>query len=407
MNNKKYFPTALALYFTYFIHGIGVSILGQYKQSFAGVWGATPLADGTFDVSIVIGVIAALGLGRLISLPIAGPFSDKFGRRKSGLIGIAFYVAYFVGIAMAPSMEVAYVFAIFGGIANSFLDTCVTPSLLEIFTNSGDVANMFTKFSISIGQFVLPFFIGFVAVSQMSYTTIFYVTAAAILIDGILIAFMPFPPANIVAGEEGKKPEKVKMKFTLTSLAVVAIGFTVTSTFQLWLNCNQELGKMYGLADPSKIQSLYAAGTFTAILVSSVLLKKIKPVKILILYPSIAAVMLLIIYFVQTPGITLIGGFVIGYAGAGGVLQLAVSTANSFFPENKGKITSIVMIASSVANYVILNVAGMLTKAGGTNGPKYVVLLNIVITLIGVLLALFVNVRMGKEANDANVVKAA
>ncbi len=34
------------------------------------------------------------------------------------------------------------------------------------------------------------------------------------------------------------------------------------------------------------------------------------------------------------------------------------------FPTNKGKITSIVMIASSIANYVILNIAGIITKSG-------------------------------------------
>ena len=30
INYKKFYPTAVALYFTYFIHGIGASILGQY-----------------------------------------------------------------------------------------------------------------------------------------------------------------------------------------------------------------------------------------------------------------------------------------------------------------------------------------------------------------------------------------
>jgi len=403
MNTKKYLPTALALYFTYFIHGIGVSILGQYKQSFAGSWGAAKLSTGAFDVSIVLAVIAALGLGRLITLPIAGPLSDKFGRRISGLIGIVLYVAYFVGIVMAPSMSVAYVFALLGGAANSFLDTCVTPSLLEIFTESGDVANMFTKFSISIGQFVLPFAIGFVAASAMSYTTIFFAAGAALAIDGLLIAFMPFPPRNVVAGD-GKsvqaKPEK--MKFTPVSIAVISLGFTITSTFQLWLNCNQELGKLYGLANPKDIQSYYAMGTMAAVLVTAVLVKKLlKPVHILVLYPSISFVMLGIVYMVRTPGICLIAGFVLGYAAAGGVLQLAVSTANSFFPMHKGKITSIVMIASSLANFIILNIAGMLSKAGGAaNGPLYVVLLNMGVTLVGILIAVYVNVQFKKQGVD-------
>ncbi|HHR1885274.1 TPA: MFS transporter [Listeria monocytogenes] len=400
MNAKRFYPTAIALYFTYFIHGIGVSILGQYKQDFAGVWGADKLSDGTFDVSMVIAVIAALGLGRLLTLPISGPFSDKFGRKPSALIGVALYAVYFIGLAFAPNMYIAYAFAFVGGAANSFLDTAVTPSVLEIFTKNGAIANMFTKFSISIGQFVLPFAIGMVAAANMSFRTLFVITMVLIVIDGLIIAFMPFPPMNNNVGGEKAKPEK--MKFNATSWAIIGIGFTCTSTFQLWLNCNQELGKLYGMADPSEIQSFYSLGTMCAILITAVLVKKfILPVRILILYPAIATLMLLIIYIVQTPTICLIGGFVIGYAAAGGVLQLAVSTANEFFPTNKGKITSIVMISSSLANYIVLNVASYITKAGGIEGPKYVLLFNVAITVIGILLAIFVNMRYKNESKIA------
>ncbi|NVP95123.1 MFS transporter [Listeria monocytogenes] len=400
MNAKRFYPTAIALYFTYFIHGIGVSILGQYKQDFAGVWGADKLSDGTFDVSMVIAVIAALGLGRLLTLPISGPFSDKFGRKPSALIGVALYAVYFIGLAFAPNMYIAYAFAFVGGAANSFLDTAVTPSVLEIFTKNGAIANMFTKFSISIGQFVLPFAIGMVAAANMSFRTLFVITMVLIVIDGLIIAFMPFPPMNNNVGGEKAKPEKIK--FNATSWAIIGIGFTCTSTFQLWLNCNQELGKLYGMADPSKIQSFYSLGTMCAILITAVLVKKfILPVRILILYPAIATLMLLIIYIVQTPTICLIGGFVIGYAAAGGVLQLAVSTANEFFPTNKGKITSIVMISSSLANYIVLNVASYITKAGGIEGPKYVLLFNVAITVIGILLAIFVNMRYKNESKIA------
>lgn len=33
----------------------------------------------------------------------------------------------------------------------------------------------------------------------------------------------------------------------------------------LWMNCNQELGRLYGLADPSKIQSFYSVGIVLAL----------------------------------------------------------------------------------------------------------------------------------------------
>lgn len=267
---------------------------------------------------------------------------------------------------------------------------------MEIYVNNPSVANLFTKFSMCISQFLLPFLIGFVAAANMSYRTIFIVAGAAIFIDGILILFLPFPERN-TAGTV--KKEKAKLKITPAALAAILIGFTSSSTFMLWLNCNQELGKLYNLSDPSKIQSFYAVGTFAAILCSSVFIKKgLKEISILIIYPLISFIMLGLCYFIQNPTICLIGGFVIGFAGAGGVLQLAVSTTAEFFPENKGTATSMVMIASSVANYTILTLAGYITKTAGTSAPRMILLLNMAVTFIGILLALFVKMNRGKEA---------
>ena len=62
--DKKYIPSALVLYLNYFIHGIGCSILSQQvvKEMLASQWGLK-------DVMAVTSIAAALGLGRLISLP--------------------------------------------------------------------------------------------------------------------------------------------------------------------------------------------------------------------------------------------------------------------------------------------------------------------------------------------------
>jgi hypothetical protein len=81
-----------------------------------------------------------------------------------------------------------------------------------------------------------------------------------------------------------------------------------------------------------------------------------------------------------------IGAFPLGFFAAGGVLQLATATVNDLFPKFKGTITSIIMIASSLSNYTILSAAGKMSAPA-------VMMMNIVITAIGVALALFVNVR--------------
>lgn len=397
-DNKKYYPTALVLYFSFFIHGIGASILSQYKTDFARTWGSNQLADGSYDVSAVVTVIAALGLGRLLAHFIAGPFSDRFGRKLSGLIGVVLYIGFFAGIIFAPNMSSAYIFAMLGGAANSFLDTCVSPTCMEIFVNNGSIANMFTKFSMCVSQFLLPFFIMGVTKANLSYTTLFIVCAVAILIDGILILLLPFPKANTVTDSKNLKTmKKGKMKFSPASIAAILIGFTSSSTFMLWLNCNKELGQLYGLPNSSLIQSYYAAGTALAIISTAFMIKRgLKETNVLVLYPIVSFVMLLLCYFIQVPVICLIGGFVIGYAGAGGVLQLAVATTIKYFPENKATATSLVMIASSVANYTILTLASFITKTGGMNAPRQILLLNACVTFIGVLLAIFVNMNVKK-----------
>ena len=385
--SARYYPTAFALYMTYFVLGIASTIMGQYKQDLAALWGAAALSDGSYDVSGVVAVIAAIGLGRLAAFPVAGPLSDRLGRRVSGLIGCALYAVFFLGITFAPNMYVGYVLAVISGMANSFLDTSITPSCMEIFKEKGTIANIFTKMSISIAQFLLPFAIRFVAGNKLPFATIFFVCAGIIIIDGIFLVFLPFPEFTPVKKAKG---EREKMHFTRASMVLIALGFTTSTTFMLWMNCNQELGKLYGLADPSSIQSFYSVGIVAALFVSAALLKRgIKPVKILIGYPAVALATLIVIYLVRAPWICLAGGLLLGFFAAGGVLQLVTAIANEMFPKHRGVITSIVMIASSVANYTVISIAGIITKVGGTEGPRYVVLFNIAITFIGVLLAVY------------------
>ncbi|MGN1350927.1 MAG: MFS transporter [Anaerovoracaceae bacterium] len=398
-SSRRYYPTAFALYITYFVLGVAASIMGQYKQNFAAMWGAETLADGTYDVSSVVAVIAAIGLGRLIAFPVAGPLSDRLGRRISALIGCALYAIFLTTITFSTNMYIGYGLAIVSGMANSFLDTSITPSCMEIFKEKGTIANMFTKLSVSIAQFLLPFCITFVAVRNLPFNIIFIATAAIIIIDGVFLAFLPFPPMEHGVKKEGEKLKKEKMKFTPSSIILVCLGFTTSTTFMIWMNCNQELGILYGLADPSKIQSVYSVGIICALFVNAALMGRgLKPIRILLVYPCIAFLTLGVTYFVQTPFMCMAAGFLMGFFAAGGVLQIATAVANEMFPANKGVITSMVMISSSIANYVVLNVASLLTKIGGVEGPRLVLLFNMAVTLVGILLACVLTRRFDRDA---------
>lgn len=391
--NKKYYPSAFILYLNYFIHGIGCSILGQavIKEMLAEQWGA-----GAGAVGSVTMVAAALGLGRLISLPIAGPLSDKMGRKISSLIGVASYAIFFIGIAMSSNMWIAYVAAILGGIANSFLDTGVIPACVEILEPRSSLATMLTKFFISVAQLLLPFMLGSIAAANLSYNVLLYISGIAILVIGVLLFFAPLPK------QEKKETEKApplldnikSAHFSIESIALIVIGFTCTATFQLWLNCAQTFAKdIAGVQDPSIMQTYYSMGSLAAIIVTALLVSKIKGVRFLFVYPLVTLISLIAVYFIRTEAICYIGAALVGYSAGGVILQLVTATANDLFPKIKGTITSIVMIMSSLSNYTILSLAG-------TMNSDAILLMNIGITAVGVLLALFVNVRFKKLTSN-------
>ena len=95
MKDKKYLPSVLIMYLNYFIHGVGCSVLGQavIKESLAASWGCAPMS--------ITKISAALGLGRLVALPFAGPLSDKLGRKISMFIGGLSYAVYMIGLVFA------------------------------------------------------------------------------------------------------------------------------------------------------------------------------------------------------------------------------------------------------------------------------------------------------------------
>ncbi|MGN1267577.1 MAG: MFS transporter [Dorea sp.] len=399
--NKKYLPSALILYLNYFIHGVGCSVLGQavIKDALATSWGVEAMA--------ITAISAALGLGRLIALPFAGPLSDKLGRRISCIIGGASYAIYLIGLAMSfnagvnGGYQIAYICAILGGIANSFLDTGIYPAVAEVFYSAPGVATMGIKFFIAISQMLLPFVLG-VAVTTTasgltSYNPLFIACGICYIILAILIIFAPLPDTDAKkAKKEGLIESLKKTHFSLESIAMILIGFTCTGTFQLWLNCAQNFAKeVVGWADPSIMQTYYSMGTLLALIVTALLTRKIKDVRFIMVYPAICLATMIFVLIGKSQTLCIVGAFVIGWAGAGGLLQIATSVCNMLFPKIKGTVTALVMIASSLCNYTILTAASKMTPSG-------VMSMNIVLTAVGVLLGVFVNLRYAKMVELAS-----
>ena len=394
MESKKkfniFYITVFCIYINYFIHGIGASILAQNTNSLQALWNT--------DNAAVLYVISALGIGRFIALPFSGVISDKFGRRPTIIMGMIFYILFFGLILVTPNSKVAFFVALLAGIANSFLDSGCIPAAMEILVNSTGFASILTKLFISIGQYLLPMIVGFLVGNNLYFGYSFILCIVLLIINGIFLMLLPFPAQN-----SDKKEEKVeetnstptiKSNFYIEGIALIIIGFTSTATFQIFLNVNKAFGMdIIGLSESvaGKIQSNYAMGSIWAVIITAILVKKlIKPVRFLIIYPLISFITLLAMFIIRTESVALIGGFLVGFSAAGGVLQLAVSTMADLFPVSKGKITSMIMLSSSVATFSVTAIAGFIT---GSFGIEYTLLMAGIVTGIGAILAVIVNLR--------------
>ena len=109
----------------------------------------------------------------------------------------------------------------------------------------------------------------------------------------------------------------------------------------------------------------------------------------------ICLVTLIVVLSGQSQPLMIAGAFIIGWAGAGGLPQIATSVCNMLFPKIKGTVTALVMIASSLCNNTILTAASKMA-------PSQVMLMNIVLTAVGVALGLFVSLRYKKMVELAN-----
>ena len=395
MSSKKrnYLPTAIAVYTTFFMCGIIMSISAQYKLQLAELWGEKG------NIAAVLSVSSAVGVGGLIGT-LAGPISDKFGRRFASIMACLCTVINFAGFMLAPNVTVAYICSLIGGIGNSFMNAGLTPSMQDAYPDKRSMLTVLTKFFVSMGQFVLPFVIVAFNASHISYKLAFWGLAVIYAIVGLACFFLPFPESGSQKrqGEKAAAP-KVKMHITLEAVILGLMGFSTTALFMVWTNTNQELGKLYGLTNPALLQSVYAIASLVSVLTTSALVQKgLKESTVLTVYPAVTGAFLLLTYFIQTGPMVYVMAAIMGWFGAGGTMQLAISLLAGLYPAHKATAISIVGLGNALSNWLVIRLCGTITATAGTNAPRVILLMNFVIAVIGVVFGLIVTASQKSRA---------
>lgn len=388
---KSLYPTAFVLYLSFFVHGFGAAILSQNTKSFQALWNT--------DAAGVLYVISALGIGRLITYPFSGAISDKFGRRLTVIIGCLVYIGFFGGILLAPNTTVAFFVAILAGVANGFLDSGVLPAVMEILVQSSGLASILSKLCIAIAQYILPVMVTFWASNGLWFGWTFVICIVLLAIISLLLTKLPFATVGEAKAETAADVVQVKSNFWIEGVALIIMGYTATATFQVFLNINKDYGMTFlnmTEAAAGKIGSNYALGSIFAVLLNVVLVKWVKPVRMILVYPALSLATLLWMYFVPSPIVAQIGGFLIGATCAGGVLQFLVSVMSDLFPASKAKAVSMIMIAGALCAFSITAIAGTVTSKFGV---QYTLLVSAVLAVVSIIASIVVNIRYNMLMN--------
>lgn len=392
---NKYTPTALALYFNYFVHGMGVIILSQNAAALAKQWGTSQRA--------ALAVVSALGIGRIINLLISGVLSDKFGRKPFVQLGIVTYFIFFIGILLSPNTVIAYILGILAGMANSFLDTGTYPGLMEIYPNSKGTSNVVLKAFISAGQFLLPFIVSGLAAAHMWYGWSFIIPAAILVVTFLYFLFGgAFPDSNEVTKEDEEKAEKAEEQASnniasnvwIDGTLFIIYGYISQATFYLVSQMLTQYGQQVGgmaQASAHSLVSWYSLGSICCVLLTAVLGKKISEIQFVPVYTLGAFVSILLMWLFPTnAALMMILAFLVGFFAAGGVMQLALTVMAEFFPAGKGTVTGFFYTAGSIASFTIPLFIGWI------GNMKNVMFLDVIIALIGFIDTLLIAIRYKK-----------
>jgi MFS family permease len=389
-----YSKAVIGMYMNYFLLGMVNVILISNMDSLTKQWNT--------DSAGISYIIAAIGVGKLLTYAAAGRLSDRFGRKPLIIFSSLMMGIFLFCVPLAPSYQIAILLAFLAGVGNSAMDAGSYPGLIEVFPKSAGSASVMVKAFMASGTALLPFMILFFANRDMFYGFSFFVPAVLYLLAMLFLLPASFPNHRTVQPSASKQDSGEGKRFisepifSKEGLALVVIGFTSTGLFtvaQIWLPSYGE--EVLGLSTASSIKllSYYSIGSLLSVLTLAVVLKKlVRPVTVLVIYPIITFMAIITIFTIKIPSVAIVAAFFIGLSTAG-IFQLAIAIITELFWKKKGRVTGIIATAAGLAAVVMPIATGLLSKTGNIS---IIFIFDAFLAVIGFLAAIFVYYRYGK-----------
>jgi len=353
MKHKTYLPLAAGIYLNYAILGMATILVSQYGNQFQALWHT--------DVKGLSTVIAMIGIGRLLTILIAGYLSDRLGRKRTMIIGMIAQIIFLIGLFFSSNLISACIAAMFMGATNSFGDTASYPALTDAFKEQAASMNSLVKAAMSLAQFVLPFI---VAAQPNAHVTLI-IMVIVMVIDMALIGIASFAPQKLAAKDpttptDSTVTDTVDSNSAQPSMLIdgsllIIVGFTLSFTFYIFSQYAPNFGSSVLQLSANSAKSLiswYAMASLVSVFITSSLVTRIKPIKLIFVYTLISFLALLQMVLLPSADGARLTAIVIGFFAAGGIWQLGLTLLTQYFPTEKGKVTGYYSFATALTFFV-------------------------------------------------------
>ncbi|VDG21215.1 Transport protein [Lactobacillus plantarum ZJ316] [Lactiplantibacillus mudanjiangensis] len=390
MKQKQYLPLALGIYINYAILGMATIVVSQYGTQFQALWHT--------DLKGISTVIAMIGIGRLITILVAGYLSDRLGRKGTMLIGMVAQIIFLLGLFFSTNLISACVAALFMGATNSFGDTASYPALTDAFQDQAASMNSLVKAAMSLAQFVLPFI---VAAEPSSKFTLLAMVLIMVF-DIVLIAMAAFAPQPVITKAtkattttvatptDGPRPSML-----IDGSLLILIGFTLSFTFYIFSQYAPNFGSAVvklGANNAKSLISWYASASLISVFITSSLVTKVKPIKLIFVYTLVSFLALLQMVLVPSAAGARLTAIAIGFFAAGGIWQLGLTLLSQYFPAQKGKVTGYYSFATALTFFVGPLVSSFIINDTAVS-VLHVFQIDTAVTLLSLLIVIILMIR--------------
>jgi len=385
---NKYFPMTVALFISFLGHGMGGMIISQNRGALESQW-ADPAFFGL--------VMSMVGWGRLTTFFIAGKLSDALGRKFFVVLGSLVYIVGLVGMAFTTTLTSASIFAFMFGAANSFLDVGIYPALIEAFPDEAKKVNTALVIFLRIAQLILPvIMLGVFSATGLgvNFRLSFFMVAGIFVLNLMLVLLAKFPDHKEKAGKTAVsiQSEGVKSLFTIEGVAFIIYGFISMATFMIIQQFSNRFGEAALGMDPdiaNFIPTFFAVGSIIGVIVSIAAQSKFKAVDVMVVLTAISLVATLLVRFSPSVTTLIIGTTLIGFAAAGGVMQMGLTLMTEMIPIGKGVVSGIFLSMGSLASVYVPRIVTAIEVTNHLN----VMLFNAGLAAIGLICAILINIR--------------